>query len=590
MAKKIELSKEKFEEIRKFYLFEKMTTKQISKKLKISETVICKNLKKNGLYINTNDIDKTGFKKGDLQKEIDRIKNLLTQKDFTFIDEIENNEKKFIAVCKITGKEFNDYKNSSGVLTNHFNEIFPDFVHPTNFKKREYKIKHKKYWHEQYFDIIEIEDENIKKFECVYCNWKTIDLENKSGSYTKHLKDIHKLDVGSYLKQNKEHEYLFKTFLDKKEKKDNILSSEKKSVECIICKEKFAKITGQHVKSKHGISLLEYRTKFSNKTMSENYRDKMVKSYNENLKNFAHTFTSKAQKEIKDFLLENNINVELNNRKVLNGVEIDILCENKKIGIEYNGNMFHSEVFGKKDSKYHLNKTILMGSKNYSLIHIFEDEWENKKNIVKSKLRQIFNLNKDLPKIYARKCDIRKISYYEKNNFLEKNHIQGKDNGNIYYGAFFKDKLVSVMTFISKRNMFVKNEENSYELSRFATDINYRVVGMAGKLISYFIKEYKPDNIVSFADRRWTLDKDNNLYTKIGFNLTNILHPDYSYYNSKIDKFKRFHKFNYGKKSIKIKYPSIYDDKKTEWEMMQELGFDRIWDCGKFCYELNFKK
>jgi len=72
--------------------------------------------------------------------------------------------------------------------------------------------------------------------------------------------------------------------------------------------------------------------------------------------------------------------------------------------------------------------------------------------------------------------------------------------------------------------------------------------------------------------------------------LGELSNPDYSYCNSKIDKFKRFHKFNYGKKSIKIKYPSIYDDKKTEWEMMQELGFDRIWDCGKFCYELNFKK
>ena len=40
--------------------------------------------------------------------------------------------------------------------------------------------------------------------------------------------------------------------------------------------------------------------------------------------------------------------------------------------------------------------------------------------------------------------------------------------------------------------------------------------------------------------------------------------------------------------SLKKKFPQIYDNNKTEWEMMQELGYDRIWDCGKFKYEMTF--
>jgi len=34
-------------------------------------------------------------------------------------------------------------------------------------------------------------------------------------------------------------------------------------------------------------------------------------------------------------------------------------------------------------------------------------------------------------------------------------------------------------------------------------------------------------------------------------------------------------------KLIKIGYDKI----KTEWQIMQELGYDRIWDCGHLKYE-----
>lgn len=588
MAKKIELTKEQLKEIRKLYLLEKMTTKQISKITKISNAVVYKNLKLHGLYINTNDIDKTGFKKGDLKKEIDRRKELLTKKEFVFNKDVgKNDEKTFIAECKVTGKRFNDYKNSSGTLTNHLNEIFPEFIHPTNFKKREYKIKYGKYWHEQYFNIIEVENEKIEKFKCVYCDWETSDLKNKSGCYTYHLKNVHNLDIENYLKENKEHENLFKTFLDKKNKRTKILSNSDNFVVCKICGEKLSSISNSHLK-KHGITQKEYKLKHSDVIISKQFRKKMKDLLFEASKKIKKTFTSKSQLEIKDFLSENNIEVELNNRKILNGVEVDILCENKKIGIEYNGNMYHSEVFGKKDYKYHLNKTILMNSNNYFLLQIFEDEWELKKDIVKSKLLQLLGENK-LEKIYARKCEIREINKTEKDIFLNKNHIQGVDNSNIYLGAYFNNKLVSVMTFDNKRKMSKhKNEESSYELLRFATDIECRVVGVASKLLSFFIKKYNPKNIISFADRRWTLDKDNNLYTKIGFKLIKTLKPDYSYYNPKLDRYKRYHKFGFGKKSIKKKFPEIYSDEKTEWMMMQEVGYDRIWDCGKFCYELTF--
>ena len=111
------------------------------------------------------------------------------------------------------------------------------------------------------------------------------------------------------------------------------------------------------------------------------------------------------------------------------------------------------------------------------------------------------------------------------------------------------------------------------------------VEALAGKLIKRFINDYNPKNIISFADRRWTLDAYDNLYTKLGFSLVNITKPNYWYYNSKIARNKRLHKFGFGKSSLKKKYPEL-DFSKTERELTLELGYDRIWDCGLFKYEL----
>ena len=52
-----------------------------------------------------------------------------------------------------------------------------------------------------------------------------------------------------------------------------------------------------------------------------------------------------------------------------------------------------------------------------------------------------------------------------------------------------------------------------------------------------------------------------------------------------IKKYKREYRFNYTKgKLIKMGY----DANKTEWDIMKEIGYDRIWDCGNLKYGLTF--
>jgi hypothetical protein len=298
------------------------------------------------------------------------------------------------------------------------------------------------------------------------------------------------------------------------------------------------------------------------------------------------TWTSKGEQEVKDFIESLGfIVVKGKNRKLLEGKEIDLLIPEINFGIEYNGLYYHTEKMG-KSSSYHLNKTIECSLNGYKLLHIFEDEWVAKKDLVKSKLKHIFKKS-DGVKIGARKVKICEITSEQKKIFLNTNHIQGNDKSNIYIGGYYNNVLVGVMTFNTKRNM-TKNINGEFELSRFSTKDGYVISGLASKMIKYFQHNYNPKTIISFADRRWTTDSKNNLYTQLGFELVAIVKPTYYYYNSKVNKYKRYHKFTFGKNNIKKKYKEI-DITKSEKEIMTELGYDRIWDCGLLKYRLTLK-
>lgn len=226
---------------------------------------------------------------------------------------------------------------------------------------------------------------------------------------------------------------------------------------------------------------------------------------------------SKAVIEIEHFLKEQGVSVELNNRSILKqyNQELDIVIEDKKLAIEFNGLYFHKEglIEGRavgKDKDYHLNKTLRSNEAGYKLIHIFEDEWLNKKEIVLSKIAHAVGISKGT-KIHARKCTISEISTKVSNEFLNKFHIQGGDKTAIKYGAFFGETLIAVMTFL--------DSDGEYNLNRFAVNNQFIAAGIAAKILKHAIKIGNPKTVKTFADRRWTLDGENNLYTKLGFSL-----------------------------------------------------------------------
>ena len=206
------------------------------------------------------------------------------------------------------------------------------------------------------------------------------------------------------------------------------------------------------------------------------------------------TNSSQSENKVLRFIEGLDVYSEKGTRKIIPPLELDIYIPSHNVAIEFDGLYWHSELH--KPSNYHLNKTELCEKQGIQLIHIFEDEWLYKQDIVKSRLKNILGLTHN--KIYARKCLIREISAKESKEFLIDNHIQGNVNSSIKLGLYYNDELVSIMTFGGlRKSMGSKSKEGSYELLRFCNKLDTTVIGGANKLLKHFIKIFHPTEIIS---------------------------------------------------------------------------------------------
>lgn len=284
---------------------------------------------------------------------------------------------------------------------------------------------------------------------------------------------------------------------------------------------------------------------------------------------------SAAEHELYEYIcsLVGKDNVIHNDRTVLNGKEIDVYVPSKKIGFEYNGVVWHSEKFG-KDKDYHLDKLNEANKNGIQLVQIFEDEFSNHKELVFAKIKRLLGCCNDLKRVYARNCYVTEIDTELAKRFLKRCHIQGFAKSTVYLGLKRRDNcypLVAVMAF-------TKNGDGKWNLTRYAADKDMIVCGGGGKLFKYFVRNYPVNDIVTFADRRWTVSEDDNLYTKIGLKLDKVTSPDYRYVFGSDGI--RYHKFNFRKKALSKKYGLPIE--MTESEMTASIGAYRIWDCGLY--------
>lgn len=269
-----------------------------------------------------------------------------------------------------------------------------------------------------------------------------------------------------------------------------------------------------------------------------------------------------------------NFHIEENIRPpFLNSKELDIFIPSKNVAIEYHGLAFHSTrpIFGDiRDMKaVHLDKYNKCKANGIKLIQVFEDEWLNKSDIVKSMIKS--KLGKSSNTIYARKCEIKIITNSESKSFFDITHISGYVQSSLNLGLYFNNELVSCISFRSTWNK--KYGYNVVEIARFSSKLDTQVIGGFSKLLKAAIPQLKAldyQKILTYADCRFG---SGDVYNKSGF--THLGHTGANYFYEKNGI--REDRFSHRKDSSK---------QGTELEQNALNGWHQIYDAGSEIYLL----
>lgn len=275
---------------------------------------------------------------------------------------------------------------------------------------------------------------------------------------------------------------------------------------------------------------------------------------------------SSLEKSMEEFLDSIGVDYVRNDRSVLNGKEMDFFIPSKMVGIEMNGLYWHSEEFLHKS--FHLDKTKLANEKGIRLVHIFEDEWNQRRSQFIEKLLSILGMDKRR-KIGGRetKCSVAPPTSLR--SLMDESHIQGFSGGCFAVSLEYEGETIAGA-------IFRKDPSNSSKvhLNRFASVA--RVQGGLSKIMKFSMPKLRNMGfieVVSFADRAHS---DGGLYESSGWVFDGHTPPDYRYVVGK----NRTRKQNFRRSALYEKLGELYDPLLSERENMKNAGIPRIYDCG----------
>lgn len=273
---------------------------------------------------------------------------------------------------------------------------------------------------------------------------------------------------------------------------------------------------------------------------------------------------SKCELEIYEFVKSvEESEVISGDRTVIGPKEIDVFIPQKNFGIEFNGLYWHSEMIDSASKEDLLDKTIKCSEKGIKLMHIFSDEWESKKDICKSMIRNRLGLSR---RIFARKCKVKVLDKSEFDEFMNSSHIDGKVNSSIRLGLVYNEELVCAIGFRKPRQ---KKWSDYIEISRFANALDTTVVGGLSKLISFMKKNNCVEKVMTYSDRRFGFG---DAYRNVGYSNVGFSGVDY-WYTDGISRFDRF--------TIKT------DVNMTEKEKAAQMKLYKVWGCGSLIWLSN---
>lgn len=180
------------------------------------------------------------------------------------------------------------------------------------------------------------------------------------------------------------------------------------------------------------------------------------------------------------------------------------------------------------DMKYHFERALEAKKNNLSLLQFYDwDSRDNILNIVSGKEGEIKS------KFSARKLKSVKISQKDANRFLKESHVQGAAKGqtHCYALAGESSEILAVATFGKSRF----NKKFEYEFIRYAVKKDTLIHGGSGKLFKEFIKDAKPESVISYVDFNHTT-RELTFLNSVGFQEENPTGPSTIWFNRRTGK------------------------------------------------------
>ena len=257
-------------------------------------------------------------------------------------------------------------------------------------------------------------------------------------------------------------------------------------------------------------------------------------------------------------------------RKELHGQELDIFVPTKHFAIEYNGLYWHCEK--QKSDGYHASKSQLANVAGISLLHVFDDEWRDKRAIVESMIRHRLGLTP--LRLSARQCEIVGLSDAERKEFFERCHIDG-DAPRTVSTFGLRHPQHGIVAAMSLRWPFSagRRAKGELEIARWCCALNTSVAGGCSRLVSTarcIAVGLDARALVTYMDRR---HGDGRGYLSAGMRHVGSTPPRFWWTDGK-------HRF--GRLTVKA------DAKRglSEKQVAAERGVSRIYCCGNDVYEV----
>lgn len=274
-----------------------------------------------------------------------------------------------------------------------------------------------------------------------------------------------------------------------------------------------------------------------------------------------------TNKSLTERLQNNGISVETEFQ--IEDMQYDLHIVGTNILIDINPTYTHNAIGNHQEPdgltpNYHANKTAVAAVNGYRVIHIWD--WDD--------IDKIIQLISPKTKIYARNCELRRVSKAEYQEFTSRYHLQGPTKGfSLCLGLYYNDMLIEIMSWGKPR--FNKNYE--YELLRLCSHSEYKIVGGAEKLFKHSLSILNPTSIISYCD----LSKfSGEVYSRLGMKLLRINSPQKVWSRGN----ERVLSTTLGHLGYDGLFKTSYGKSTANEKLMIEHGWLPVYDCGQAVY------